>query len=320
MPGQGGYNYAWYLVLPMNSNIVNLAAKGEHTENAIIKPMTKKTRLIALIDFSLYAHAIAELGNRWCKIANADLLLLHKVPGIVPGLADRETKSGIIETEKEQARLKLMQLAEGKFADDINVQFHVTERNLLLELSDLMEQGFNDYVILGIKGTGMLKKLLMGSTATKIIDEVNAITVAVPDKLCVASNKLCNLIPKHIVVTINDRYPLNEPAFNNFLDTFSGSIREIRFMSVVHSEKVADEAGSYLKALQEKYNQRVPSTYTLFKGDNVFDEIRRNVQVNSDTALLVQKGSRSLTDQLFRKFLINQLVHDGSLPLVIMPS
>ncbi|HRN55988.1 MAG TPA: universal stress protein, partial [Agriterribacter sp.] len=193
--------------------------------------MTKRNRLIALIDFSLYAHAIAEVGNRWCTIADADLLLLHKVPGIVPGLSDGKTKSGIIDAEKEQARLKLVKLAEGKFPEDVNVQFHVTERNLLLEISDLMKQGFNDYVILGIKGTGMLKKILMGSTATKIINELNAITVAVPNRLCVAPDKLCNLVPKHIVVTINDRYALNEPAFNNFLDTFSGSIEEIRFMS-----------------------------------------------------------------------------------------
>ncbi|HRP56552.1 hypothetical protein [Agriterribacter sp.] len=213
-----------------------------------------------------------------------------------------------------------MKLAEGKFTEDMSVKFHVTERNLLLEISDLMKQGFNDYVILGIKGTGMLKKILMGSTATKIINELNAITVAVPDKLCTASSKLCNLVPKHIVVTINDRYALNEPAFNNFLDTFSGSIEEIRFMSVIQSEKVANEAGAYLRVLQERYNEKIPSGYSIFKGANVFNEIRRNVQINSDTALVVQKGSRSLTDRLFRKFLIDRLVHDGSLPLVILPS
>ncbi|HRO47003.1 universal stress protein [Agriterribacter sp.] len=282
--------------------------------------MTKRTRLIALIDFSLYAHAIAELGNRWCKIADADLLLLHKVPGIVPGMADGETRLEIIKSEKEEALLKLMKLAEGKFPEDINVKFHVTDRNLLLEISDLMKQGFNDYVILGIKGTGMLKKILMGSTATKIINELNAITVAVPDKLCTASSKLCNLVPKHIVVTINDRYALNEPAFNNFLDTFRGSIGQIQFMSVIHTEDAAAEIESYLKTLQERYNGKVPSSYSIFKGTNVFNEVRKNVQINSDTILVVQKGSRSLTDQLFRKFLINQLVHDGSLPLVIMPS
>src|SRR5690606_21535493 len=121
-------------------------------------------------------------------------------------------------------------------------------------------------------------------TATEIINELNTITVAVPDRLCVASNKLCNLVPKHIVVTINDRYALNEPAFNNFLDTFSDSIKEIRFMSVIDSEKAADEAESYLKVLQEKYGKRVPSSYSVFKGTNVFNEIRSNVQVNSDTA------------------------------------
>ncbi|HRQ50058.1 MAG TPA: hypothetical protein PLR74_05960, partial [Agriterribacter sp.] len=130
----------------------------------------------------------------------------------------------------------------------------------------------------------------------------------------------CNLVPKHIVVTINDRYALNEPAFNDFLTTFKNSIEEIQFMSVIHTEEAAGETETYLKALQEKYNKKLPSGYSIYKGTNVFNEIRKNVQLNSDTVLVVQKGSRSLTDQLFRKFLINQLVHDGSLPLVIMPS
>ena len=91
-------------------------------------------------------------------------------------------------------------------------------------------------------------------------------------------------------------------------------------MSVIHSEKGVGETEFYLRVLQEKYNEKVPSGYSIFKGANVFNEIRRNVQVNSDTTLVVQKGSRSLTDQLFHKFLINQPVNDGSLPLVIMPS
>ena len=83
------------------------------------------------------------------------LLLLHKVPGIVPGMAEERTKADKIESENEEARLKLMKLAEGKFPEDIDVKFHVTERNLLLEISDLVKQGFNDYVVLGIMGTGM---------------------------------------------------------------------------------------------------------------------------------------------------------------------
>lgn len=35
--------------------------------------------------------------------------------------------------------------------------------------------------------------------------------------------------------------------------------------------------------------------------------------------LVVQKGSRLLTDQLFRQFLINELVYEGQTPLIVLP-
>ena len=38
-----------------------------------------------------------------------------------------------------------------------------------------------------------------------------------------------------------------------------------------------------------------------------------------DEMLIVQKGSRLLTDQLFRRFLINELVYEGQTPLIVLP-
>jgi nucleotide-binding universal stress UspA family protein len=279
----------------------------------------KRTRLIALIDFSLYSHALLELAGRWCKIAQADLLLMHEVVGLVPGMADKNSKNEIITSETAETQAKLEKLAQARIQDPINIKYHISGSNLLLSLEEVLKEGYNDYILIGIKGTGMLKRILMGSTATKIIEELNHITVAVPDKLCSAPNKLCNLLPKKIIVPISNKYPLNENAFTNFLNTFNPAIEAIEFVSVINSDDDEEKSKEYLISLTQQYNKPVASKYSIFKGNDVFEKLKAHVQQESDTILVVQKGSRSLTDQLFRKYLINQLVHDGSIPLVILP-
>lgn len=278
-----------------------------------------RTRLIVLIDFSIYSHALVELGIRWCEIANAQLLLVHQVPGIVPAMTNSESKDEIIKEEKTQALAKLERFATEKVPPSIPVHYRVTAGNLLNSIDELLKQEYNDIILVGIKGTGMFKKILMGSTATEVINEINQLVVAVPDKLCVAPHKFCNLIPRKLIVSLSYKFPLNENAFDNFLTTFKSSITQIEFISV-HSEEKDEKALRYLESLSQKYGERIPCSYKVFTGKDVFDELKKHVRQDNDTTLVVQKGSRNLTDQFFRKFLINQLVHDGSIPLVILPN
>lgn len=278
-----------------------------------------RTRLIVLIDFSIYSHALVELGIRWCEIANAQLLLVHQVPGIVPAMTNSESKDEIIKEEKNQALAKLERFATEKVPPSIPVHYHVTAGNLLNSIDELLKQEYNDIILVGIKGTGMFKKILMGSTATEVINEINQLVVAVPDKLCAAPHKFCNLIPRKLIVSLSYKFPLNENAFDNFLTTFKSSLTQIEFISV-HSEEKDEKALRYLESLSQKYGERIPCSYKVFNGNDVFDELKKHVRQDNDTTLVVQKGSRNLTDQFFRKFLINQLVHDGSIPLVILPN
>lgn len=278
-----------------------------------------KTRLIALIDFSLYSSALLELAGRWCQNAGANLLLIHKVAGLVPGLAESDMKKKIIDDEKKEAIDKLKKLASEKIAPETKVDFVATDKSILEAISDALDEGLNDYIIVGIKGTGMLKRILMGSVATHVINELNNITITVPEKLCVGPGPICNLTPRKIVVTLTDKYPLNEAALGNFLETFEGTIKKLTFVSVVDEDEDAREETEFLSNLTGKYRQRFDASYKILRGNNVFEEIKENVQGDSDTVLVVQKGSRTLTDQFFRKFFINQLVSDGSLPMVVLP-
>ena len=281
--------------------------------------MVDKIRFIVLIDFSPYSQTIAELGKRWSQIAGAELLLLHQSVPVIPAMSDREIRAEIAENEKEEALEKLRQISEAQFPGNGHLQLLVSEKEIPDQLQELRTDTIVDYIFLGIKGTGFLKKIFIGSTANTVINSAAGITVAVPSKLCTGLENFCNLIPENIIVAINDRFVLNETAFRHFTETFRETIRRIQFISIIENDDAENESLEYLEELRLKFQNSPEIKCQVSKGSDVLEELKTIVCAQANTVLVVQKGSRALSDQLFRKYLINQLIDDASLPLVVLP-
>jgi hypothetical protein len=279
-----------------------------------------KNRLITLIDFSVYSHALAELAVCWARIAQAQLLFVHEVAGLVPGMADSASKKEIVKGEKEEALERLEKFIADKKIHDVDVRYVVTGSHLLTTIDGLLLEGFNDTILVGVRGVGMLRQILIGHTATMIINEVNRTVVVVPDKLCAAIGGFCNLVPKRLVISLNYRFPLNDAALDNFINQYKDTIAQLEFISSIDDDEREEQTDQYLKALSDKYSMNFKSSYRTFIGGKHFEQIKSYVQFEPDTILMVQKGSRNLSDHLFRRFLINEIVHDGSLPMVVLPT
>lgn len=274
--------------------------------------MHMKTRLIVLIDFSPYSETLLHLANEWGKLLHAQLLVMHQVPGLVPALADRESRRHIIEVEKEKATARLTDLVHKHVSDALKVTYHVSEKSLLVSLSKILKQRHEDMLLMGLKGTSTLKRILIGSTVTKVVEYLNHVTVAVPVHVG-------HFIPEKLIVAVSEQYPLNEEAFGQVVHSFKGRIVHIEFVAVVAPEEDAERSSGYLGHLCARYQSEAPSSFKIFKAESAFKEIKAYLQQEDCSMLVVQKGSRSFSDQLFRKFLINELVHDGSMPLIIIP-
>ena len=85
------------------------------------------------------------------------------------------------------------------------------------------------------------------------------------------------------------------------------------------SQKRANSVKKYLTDLTLFFADRFDTTFAIYEGSNPFSDIKKVINNKIDEILIVQKGSRLLTDQLFRKFLINELVYEGQTPLIILP-
>ena len=269
--------------------------------------MSKRNRIIALIDFSKYTGILIKATRLFADILHADVVFVHQVLGIAPGMADIESREKIMESEKNEAMCNLNMLTENIFTEAPT--FQVSGKNILAILDDLKNEDYFDWVFAGVKGAGILRQIFMGSTTLKIIDNTHLLTVAIPLKTEI-------ITPKKLILATNYKYPFQIEQLKNVLDSLSGTLEEVEFITVVKDEN-QEPYHAYLDEVLEIFKAYHPSRRT-FVSDDAFSEIRDYILKCKDTYLVVQQGPRSFTDTLFRKFMINELVYTGSIPLIVI--
>lgn len=272
-----------------------------------------KTRLVVLIDFSPQTDVILELAKRWSEIIKAEILLIHQITYAVPALADSDTRTKIIQFEKGKATAEINRAIQKHFEKNDTVEFEIVEKNLVPSLKNKLGKTGHDIVVLGTEGSGIFEKYFMGSTALKIIDELNHLIITVPPFYETR-------FPQTLTVAVTQKYPLNRKIFSEFLGAVQNFIELLHFVSIVTPDVNLNKEHEYLLNLTRECEHNIPCTYDIFEGKSAFDEIKKFVADNPNTMLVVQKGSRTITDHLFRKFMINDLVHDNSLPLIVVPN
>lgn len=272
-----------------------------------------KKRIITLIDFSSYAENLLNFTETLANITKAEIILIHQVRVIVPAFSDDNSRQEIIEIEKSEALKKLKNLAKERISPQNKVKYLVTQKPLIVLLPEIGSLDSDDIILAGLKGTGILKKIFLGSTISRIIDDLNFVTIAIP-------LRTKDLKPEKLIIGINYRNPLKKPGLDYLLRTLEGNIQALEFISVVTKDDKEKDALNYLSQLSEDYRTKVPDTnYKIFSGKNAFEEIKNHMPRDNKTFLVLQKGTRSLNNQVFRKFVINDLIYHGAVPLIILP-
>lgn len=272
--------------------------------------MTK--RFIILVDFSEYSTNLMKFACDWSLKTNAEIHLVHQTLVALPALTDNQSRQQITQEINNEALKKLKGLTKDLIPNSIKVTFSVSERNLYNVLQKLVAEPFDNLIFAGLKGTGLLKKILMGSVALKVIDTIQNIVVAMPKELSSFSQE-------KIFIAVTEKHPLNIPELNHFLNFIDNDKSKITFFHLAKPKEKTENIEKHLKDLQVLFSDRFDANYKIFEGENPFKDIKKVINSNIDELLVVQKGSRLLTDQLFRRFLINELVYEGQTPLIVLP-
>ena len=207
---------------------------------------------------------------------------------------------------------ELKNLAKELISPTVKVSFSVSENHLQITLPKLLEEPFDNLIFAGIKGTGLLKKIFLGSVALEVIDSTKNIIVAIPKEIDTYSHK-------NIFVAVTEKHRLNLLELNKFLNFIDSENTSITFFYLAKPNEKTKNIEKYLTDLTVFFAGRFNANFAVYEGSNTFTDIKEIINNKIDEILIVQKGSRLLTDQLFRKFLINELVYEGQTPLIVLP-
>lgn len=269
-------------------------------------------RFIILIDFSEFSANILKYAGEWASQANAELLLLHETQIIIPALANQENRQEIIKAANDDATAKLITMSSTLVSKSIKVSWAATDENLLIVLNRLSMQDYENLIFLGLKGTSMLKNIFLGSFTLEIINKTSSTIVAIPQAIFRYTHE-------KIYVAVTDNIPLNTLAFFDFLKFIDPVNTSITFFYLAKTQTKSIGMEKTLQSLVELFATNYNTDYAIYESEAPFDDIKRVINNTIDEILVVQRGSRLLTDMLFRKFLINELVYEGETPLIILP-
>lgn len=271
-----------------------------------------RKRFILLIDFSEYSDNLIRYAVDWSNQANAELILVHQTTVLIPAFADIESRQHIAQLINDEALGKLRTLAKELIPLTVKVSFSVSETHLQTTLSNMLEEPFDNLTFVGIKGTGLLKKIFLGSVALQVINSTDNIIVAMPKEIDTYSHR-------KIFIAVAEKHPFSILELNNFLKFIDSQNTNITFFYLAKPNEKTTDIEKQLQDLKVLFADRFNTDYSIYEGNNPFDDIKKVINNKIDEMLIIQKGSRLLTDRFFRKFLINELIYEGQTPLVVLP-
>ncbi|HEY8512440.1 MAG TPA: universal stress protein [Cyclobacteriaceae bacterium] len=269
-------------------------------------------RFIVLIDFSEYSDDLLRYAHDWSTKTGASILLAHKTEVMVPAMADTATRVALAQVTNEEAMKRLEAFAGDILPREAKVDFLASDEPIDKVFDKVRSESTDFLVLMGLKGTGMLKQIFLGSFVIDVIDQANAIVVAMP-------RHVTQFLSEKIYVAVHSKHQLNTKALDTLLDFTQGQVRAVTFFSMADTKIDLPDMEEYLAQLVKEYSGRLSADYALYYGDNVYDSIRKIINNQTTELLVIQRGSESLTHQPFRKFIINELVYEGQTPLVVLP-
>lgn len=264
-----------------------------------------KNRFIILIDFSEYSKTLLEYAYDCSLHYPAELLVVHQTLATTVAT----TKEVISEYDNAEAMRKLKELVAKSLPLTTLVSYSVSEINLSILLNKLLQEPYNNFIFMGPKSTGFIEGTFMGKTALQIFNSSNHLILIVPKEVQKFS---C----EKIYVAVTKEFSLNLVALQQYLLFFDNEKPMINFFYLSKSKEETSNIEEKLKELEKQFSQNWKVSTAIYQGSNTFDTLKKII---NGQVLIVQKDSQLLKEELFRKFLINDLVYHGQTPIIILP-
>ncbi len=271
-----------------------------------------KKRFIVLVDFSRFSAPLMRYVSSWSLEADAEVLLMHQPTPFYPIFITPETRRTITRHTKAEALKKMDLLATSSIDHRVTVKLLAPIKPLWYILNRTLKQPYDSIVVTGLEDAGFLRQLLDPKSPVQVIENTSNLVAAIPGGVDVFNQD-------RIFVAVSDTFPINRIELDNFFSFMSNPRAVVTFFHLAKPGDDTQRARDILAELAEAYKNRFSTAFEVYEGRQRFSRIRDVINSDIDELLVVQKGSRLLSDKLFRSFVINELVYQGKTPLIILP-
>lgn len=259
------------------------------------------SRIVALVDTSSYADDVLRMAHDLSRWSGGDFHILSEAEVVMPGLLDNASKARARQGALEQVRNDLSERVE---ALGVQPEVQVVDTDVLdAALGAMPDKGF---FVAGIKGSGILRRIFIGSTVVKLIERSPMPVIAVPRGHRVK-------LPLHLYVGVTPGGTFEPGPVRDLV------VRLVTFFSVVADDAKAADATEALRKAEVDPALTVPTTVQVLPGELGLAGLKEHAAVDPHALLVLRRGGRELADQLFRRFFINELVYEAKVPLVVLP-
>lgn len=268
-------------------------------------------KFVVLTDMSENSRPLLQFAHKTAANANATLLVVHQSTLPVPAMGDSESLQSIKNENKNRSLGALMEYVADTVNIDTPIEYKVTTGNLQAFIYSMENSTDFDLVFVGVKHKGLVEKILVGNTVTKLANEISRIIVAIPEGQTAPDVST-------LYVAVKKEYDLNEAELHKCINAFRNSTTRVHLFSMLTPSEDETPTTVYLEKIISGLPAGVAAGYELQRTVTPHKHIKEFMRGNTDGILVIQKGPRTLAD-IFRKYFVNDLVDDTQLPVIILP-
>jgi hypothetical protein len=129
----------------------------------IVKLLSDKKEIDSFVDFSEYSDKLVKYAHQWAEKFESELLLLHAYEIVSPGMAGAENVMHIQQLTKEGVTEDLRKIIKDHLPKEAKARYSCSSKPLIYQLKEELNPTSFNFVFVGLKGTGSLKRIFLGS-------------------------------------------------------------------------------------------------------------------------------------------------------------
>ena len=270
-------------------------------------------KILIPTDFSNAALKATEYGTRLAAALNYDIILFHAVGlPMIRGTEDMELVASTDLERVENEQLEQIRHELRKRHPEVIIAVNSTMGFPVEEIRNACEENSVDLVVMGTKGAGGIKEILVGSNTGSLIHETECPVLAVPEE-AVYKN------PEHIVFATN---MLRDDAHSlkDVIRLFGKLNPQITLLHIEDGHRRDAEAVTmdwFRKEILPSLNYENVKLEVLSETD-VVKSLHAYLEDNKADMLVTATRKRNLIERLFDRRITRKLVFHTHVPLLAL--